>query len=201
MFGLTFAQITTLGGALLLASVPSSCTRTDMSIQNEYKLQIPSFHATSQGTSNAIDQAVAKHRELVSDLKKELTSGALSDEGKLYVIYFLGELRAADATSVLLENIDFVTPFVDKKGGIGRWGMYPAQEALVKVGTPALNMIVDKLPIEPKEERRQLMCTVMADVIGPATAIFMLQQAAAIEADKARKANLDDAIARLGKLK
>jgi hypothetical protein len=130
----------------------------------------------------------------------QIQSGRLPDEGMLYAIVLLGQLRAANAVTTLIEHIDFMPARKDSSGGIGRWGPYPAQEALVRIGTPAVNMVLDKLPVERNDLRRQLMCAVISDAVGKDVADAMLRLRYANEQDSVRRANLEAAIRALQKL-
>ena len=112
----------------------------------------------------------------------------------VYAIVLLGQLRAANAVTTLIEHIDFKPARKDTSGGIGRWGPHPAQEALVKIGTPAVNMVLDKLPAENNDLRRQLMCAVISDALGPKVADATLRFRFADEQNPSHRANLEAAI-------
>ena len=134
------------------------------------------------------------YREITTNIIGQLRNAGLPNEGKVYAIYLLGELRAAPATNILIENIDLKATKVDRKGAIGRWGPYPAQEALVKIGTPAVNMVLDKLPTEQNDLRRQLMCAVISDAVGRRVADAMLRFRYEEERDPSNRANIEAAI-------
>ena len=159
--------------------------------EKEYVVRIPDFQAQlSELTSKAVDQVAKSYREVIGDIKGQLDQGHLSNEGRVYAIYLLGQLRAAEAVTVLIENIDFTAARVDSKVGIGRWGMYPAQEALGKIGTPAVNIILEKLPTERDGLRRKLMCLVISDVEGKAVGTMLVKVRFDEESDASRKASL-----------
>jgi HEAT repeat protein len=90
----------------------------------------------------------------------------LGDDNKVLAIYLLGELRPSDATSVelLIQNIDLKATRFDLKTDFPRWGQYPAVEALIKVGEPAVILILNELPNETNQLRRQLLCEVLKRV-------------------------------------
>ncbi len=131
---------------------------------------------------------------MTNDLVRQLGDATVSNEGKVYAIYLLGQLRAAPAVTVLLEHLDLRANKTDPAGGIGRWGTYPAQEALVKIGTPAVNMILDKLPLEGNQVRRQLMCAVISDAVGKKVADAMLRFRYEEEQNPLLRTNLEAAI-------
>lgn len=170
-----------------------------MSNEQEYILRAPDFRSQSaEKLDQTVEQIVSTHRQVSADAIRQLRDGNLSDDGKLYAVYLLGELRATAAVTTLLENIDLKATRGDLKGGIGRWGMYPAQEALSKVGTPAVQMILDLLPAERSELRRQLMCMVITDVEGKEFGGTLVKLRLEQEADPSRRANLELALRLLG---
>ena len=163
--------------------------------EKEYVTKVPDFQTLpSAERDKAIDQAVKFYHEIVAEVIEQLNNSNLSNEGKVYAIYLLGQLRATAAVTILIENINLKASNVDRKSGIGRWGMYPAQEALSKIGNPAVNMIIDLLPGEKEELRRKLMCFVLVEVEGADTAKYILRQAVAAESDPNRQVNLQDAL-------
>ena len=101
--------------------------------------------------------------EYIANLVNQLQSGQLNNDNKVLAVYLLGELRPSDTNSieVLIENIDLKAKRFDLKTDLQRWGPYPAVEALVKIGKPVVNPILDHLPPEASELRRQLMCNVL----------------------------------------
>ena len=179
---------------VLLIFLLNNCRDNIMSNTKEYATKIPDFGAPpSESMSKGVDHVVDTYHEMVAEVMSQLSQDNLSNEGKVYAIYLLGQLRATKSVPILIENIDLVAPRVDTKGAIGRWGMYPAQEALSKIGKPAVNMIVDMLPDEKNELRRKLMCFVLADVDGAEVAKFNLSRALATESEPVRKGNLQSA--------
>ncbi|MCP4250651.1 MAG: hypothetical protein GY778_26720 [bacterium] len=172
-----------------------------MADQREHTITLPGFGpGPSEEISAAVNSAVESHMGLMVDLRSELERDGLADEGKVYAIYLAGELRAVPCVTDLVERIDFKAPFVDPKIAHGRWGMYPAQEALVKIGQPAVNMILDVLPDEADPARRDLMCRVLADVDGPDVAQFILERVHAAESDQRKERNLQAALSIAKKL-
>jgi hypothetical protein len=161
----------------------------------EYIVRIPDLRAQpSDSMSQGADQVVQSYRAMIADLIGQFQQGIPSNEGKVYAIYLLGELRAREGVATLIENINLKAAHVDDKGGIGRWGMYPAEEALSKIGRPAVNMILDLLPTENDDTRRQLMCMVIADVEGKDLGRMILKQRVDAESDRTRKTSLEKAM-------
>jgi len=105
--------------------------------------------------------------EYIADLVHQLQYGNLTDEKRVLIIYFLGVLHASDTNSIeaLIRFIDLKATIFDPKTDIQRWGLYPAEEALIKIGKPVVNPILDHLPNETNQLRRQLMCDVLRRVL------------------------------------
>jgi len=106
--------------------------------------------------------------EYTANLVNQIRYGKLSNDNKVLAIFLLGELRPSDTNSleVFIEDIDFKASRFDEPAAFPRWGLYPAEEALMyKVGKPAVNPILNHLPSETNELRRQLMCDVLKQVL------------------------------------
>lgn len=116
--------------------------------------------------------------EYVTNLVYQLRQGNLTDDKKVLVIYFLGELRPSDTNSVevLLEYIDLMATRFDPKTDIQRWGLYPAEEALTKIGKPTVNPILNHLVRETNGLRRHLMCEVLRHAEGEQAAQVQIKQ-------------------------
>jgi hypothetical protein len=105
--------------------------------------------------------------DYIINLANQLQEGHLNNDNKTLAIYFLGALHPTDTNSieVLIENIDFRATKFDLKSAPMRWGKYPAEEALMKIGKPVVNPILNHLPTETSQLRRQLMCDVLKQVL------------------------------------
>ncbi len=107
--------------------------------------------------------------EYITNLVVELQSGKLNDDYKALAIYLLGELHPCDTNSieVLIKDIDLTSTKHDPADSFSfsRWKKYPAEEALVKIGKPVIEPILNHLPKETSELRRQLMCDVLKQVL------------------------------------
>jgi hypothetical protein len=130
--------------------------------------------------------------EFVAGLVEQLEQGNLIDEKKVLVIYVLGHLRPKDAHSidVLIENIDLKAPRMDPATDIARWGMYPAADALERIGVPVIDPILNHLPNEGNDLRRHLMCRVLKSVEGKDTANKQIKERLAGESNLSKRANL-----------
>jgi hypothetical protein len=128
----------------------------------------PAFSEMSyQVASQAVNDELRKKLcpEYIGNLVEEIRHGNLGNN-KVPAIYLLGELRPHDENSieVLIENIDLKSPPNPLLAPL-RWGEYPAEEALIKIGKPVVEPILNHLPKETSELRRQLMCDVLKQVL------------------------------------
>jgi hypothetical protein len=112
-----------------------------------------------------VNRIVGSYESTIINLINQLQAD-LSAEQQTYVIYILGELRAIQARTILVERIDFEATKMDPRFKIGRWGRYPAAEALVKIGRPAINEILAKASRRQNESRLKQMAAVIHDVEG-----------------------------------
>jgi hypothetical protein len=123
-----------------------------------------------EAASAAVDAEEGKRTcpEYVTNLVRQLLQGNLSRDKMVLVIYRLGELRPSDTNSIaiLITYIDLKATKFDPKARFPRWGYYPAEEALMKIGSPALIPILNDLPRETNPLRRHLMCEVLIFVEG-----------------------------------
>jgi HEAT repeat protein len=145
---------------------------------DEYLIALPRFEIVQrEGADKAADGAIQAHYGAVANLIAQLR-GAKTNDGKLYVIYLLGVLRAQAAVRDLVKIIDFKAERVDPKASIGRWGPYPAQEALSKIGLASVEPILQALGKEENDTRRKLMLMVLLDCYGKDVSRFVLEKAA-----------------------
>lgn len=74
----------------------------------------------------------------------------------------LGRLRAAEATTTLIDNIDLTS----SSPRLGALGKYPAAQALVEIGTPALRQIPPYCSHELSNKQIRLLAFVIAQIDG-----------------------------------
>jgi len=150
--------------------------------------------------------------EYITNLVNQLRYGQLDNDNKVLAIWLLGELHPIDANSidVLIEYVDLKATKLDPKTRIRRWGDYPAEEALIKIGMPTVNHILNHLSTETNELRRHLMCVVLVEVEGKKGEVFngadgkaitqnQIKHKLADESDSTRRANLEAALKELEK--
>ena len=149
-------------------------------IATKSEFHIPDFKVISYPEGDTdVNHIVTSYQSAISDLIKQLEGGKLSKEQQTYVIYLLGALRAVGAATILVEYIDFEAPVVDPKSAIGRWGLHPAAEALVKIGRPSVNEILAKAQRPQNDSRLKQMAIVIQEVEGTEVARLLVQAAVA----------------------
>ena len=123
---------------------------------NDDALQIRILHVKTVGP------------EYLLNLVSQVRHGNLSDDKKVLAIFLLGEIAPSEINSIetFIENIDLKALKLDPKTGFPRWGTYPAKEALFKSGKAAIVPLLNHLPNETKDLRRQLMCEVLVEIEG-----------------------------------
>lgn len=159
-------------------------------------VEIPKFNeVTSEQAKDFTNNTVAAYDKIISELLSQLRETKLNNESKVNIIYILGSYRAIKAAGILVDLIDLRAEKVDPKvGGIGRWGPYPAQEALTRIGRKAEYAIFPKLAVEKNELRRKLMCFTILEIDGKEKGRSLIEKEIAKESDNERKANLQAAL-------
>jgi hypothetical protein len=160
-----------------------------------------SYEAASDAVNFENDSILSTHEkkicpEYITNLANEIQQGNISDEKRVLGIWLLGSLRPNDTNSVevLIKYIDLRASRFDPKTRIRRWGDYPAEEALIKIGEPTVNPLLSYLPNEINGLRRHLMCEVLRRVEGKENAQGQIKQRLAAESDLTRQANLKAAL-------
>ena len=139
--------------------------------------------------------------EYITNLVKQLRYGHLTTDNKVLAIYLLGELQPSDtdAIEVLIELIDLKATKSEPPGRPPRWPEYPAEGALMTIGMPAANPILNHLPTETKNLRRHLLCEALKHIEGKEPAEDHIKQQLSTETDPKRRANLEAALKELKK--
>lgn len=108
----------------------------------------------------------------ISNLVDQIESRALGEEKKASPVYLLGlfcgnqtNLVTTSVVAALVDQID-LKAVPDPKGAAQRWGSYPAEEALYKIGEPAVGAVINQLASETNLKRRHLLCEPMVSVNG-----------------------------------
>ncbi len=169
-----------------------------------------SYEEESQAVMDEQEKTICP--EYITNLVNQLQQETLGNDKKVLVIYLLGELRVSDTNSieVLIKYINLKATKIEPKLSAPRWGYYPAQEALIKIGTPVVNPILNHLPNEGNELRGHLMFEALIRIEGKKGSIFnepegkkivqdQIKDKLASESDPSKRANLDAALRELTK--
>ena len=140
-------------------------------------IKVPSFKTVPPKEKESSTFKVVKaYKELTEELTKQLKDESLRLEDKVHVIYMLGELRAADAVPLLIQNIDLDAAPMMKYGAIQWHGRYPAQVALAKIGMPGVTGILNALPGEQDLGKKEVMFKVVYSVLGAETGYTFIDE-------------------------
>jgi HEAT repeat protein len=180
------------GFALALGVAPPAYTNV---AAKDFRISVPDFTAASEKEGDeAAAQVLESSAKVTGELIDQMKDPNSSANAKTLAAYLLGELRTPRAVSTLADNIDLKAPRIDLKTNIGRWGEYPAQEALHKIGVPAAAEILRRLLTEQDDLHRKLMVGVIRGVYGDDLGRLFIQNRLARETDPMHKQNLNLAL-------
>ncbi|OGP79421.1 MAG: hypothetical protein A2V86_01765 [Deltaproteobacteria bacterium RBG_16_49_23] len=146
-----------------------------------------------------LSQVDQQRQELLLILLKHLDTSS-SINVKAATIYLMGRHRLSEGIEELIRRIDFDAGENLLLSALPLWDRYPAMEALINIGQPAVSAAIELLATDMNDLRRDLAVKVVRYVEDGEVAGFILTRAHAAETDPNRKANLQDAINRLAKL-
>jgi len=140
---------------------------------------IPDYTGTDQAAmEKQTDAILASHEALIHNLVEQFSSGRLDATAQAHVAHMLGDLRTrnASAITVLIVNIGLTVEVKGIPDRLPRWCPRPAEEALVKIGKPASQMILDIIGC-PKFQAAHVnaYARVLADVELPRYALLKLR--------------------------
>ena len=116
-------------------------------------------------------------------------------DSKHLAILLVGDMRAAQAVPVLLDNLEYPNPREPAGSYPNVDGLYPAVEALSKIGMPAIGPTIQKLGRCPPNSRgSQLCCWIINKVLGAKLGRVSLEMAIEESRDEAVKQNLRAAL-------
>ncbi|HEY7424926.1 MAG TPA: hypothetical protein VH682_11910 [Gemmataceae bacterium] len=161
----------------------------------DFRISVPDFTAASEKEGDeAAAQVLESYEKVIGELIRQMADPKSSANAKTLAAYLLGELRVVRAVTTLADNIDLKAPRIDPKFRRGRWGEYPAQEALNKIGPAAAGEVVVRLRTEQNQLRRKLMVGVIRGVYGDDLGRLFVQNRLAKERDPMHKQNLNLAL-------
>lgn len=120
-------------------------------------------------------------------------------------MFILGEMRAIEATEVLVANIGFPDvlprgaqewPFASPPHTIASCPLktWPAVEALIKIGEPSCKLVLDKLATTTSSSEDGACIRVLFELLGRDRASAVLKDAIAGEQDSKRRERLSGAL-------
>lgn len=172
--------ISLVASAVVIAVEPQArfATEADMQARN----------VREQDANRIRQERATLIAQLIQDAREQ-------DQGwygaKHLAILLLGDLRAEEAVSVLIENVDYKQ--VKHLGGSipSLQQQYPAVESLIKIGLPAISLIEKSLAsAELTIGERENFIHIYLNVLGPQLAVIKLRMAASATKDDASRANL-----------
>jgi hypothetical protein len=134
-----------------------------------------------------------RRHETITQLIRDLRHAQSTNE-QIRLCYALGELRADSALTELTKRLRLEDKnYTGRVRSRPRWGRYPAQEALVKIGVGATPKMIGKLKLSGDEQERELAVGVLKSVYGPKIAKAVIADAAENEKNPERRRRLLDA--------
>ena len=128
--------------------------------------------------------------------------GSANEDVKFYAAYLLGAYRYPQAVSGLANNItleDKIRPQMQKQRE-WYWDLYPAMEALIRIGNPAIPAMIRNLEESNDANVRELSLKVIYFIDKDKDiARLRLQKAAEAQKDLQKKARLQSALKALEK--
>lgn len=128
--------------------------------------------------------------------------GAGDENEKSYAAYFLGEYRIPQAANLLANNISWVDKIRSntERGSEWFWDRYPATQALVKTGNPAIPAVIRNLAESDDATVRRLSLSAVYHIEGDKDIVQLrLQKALTAEVVSPKQARLKSALLALTK--
>lgn len=187
-----------LGICILLVSVVTLVV-TGAEIKTSYEFALPEYRTMPEDKADEMTMAILKtYYASTSELIRQLHGRNMPNMAKVKIIYLLGELRVLVATGVLIENINLTAERMDPKTRFPRWGRHPAQEALVKIGPYASQMIMNIIA-SPKFDEAKVdgYAAVLVGIESPRYALMKLQDWGAEAKDETLRGQCEAVAARV----
>lgn len=165
-----------------------------------HQLLVPDYSAVPEDQADKMtNELLVAFNGAAGDLIAQLDGRpGLSNRAKVLIIYSLGGLRALRATWVLIENMNLVAERMDIKGGIARWGRYPAREALVKIGRYASRGIISIVGSHKFDKTKvDGYAAVLSEIDTPKYALMKLKDRLEKAEDEAARKQYEMVIARV----
>ena len=126
---------------------------------------------------------------------------ANSVEQKSAVVFLMGRYRLAVCVRHLAENLTLKYESTEDNHKKPLWGMYPAVEALTRIGKPAIWHMLRNIETGKSDEFRRLSTEVIRKIEGTEVACFILGLEIKKAKDEKGRARLEGALEYLEKVK
>ena len=135
----------------------------------------------------------------LTQLSEVLTAkfGAGDENEKSYAAYFLGEYRFPQAVNLLAKNISWEDKIRSntERGSEWFWDRFPATQALVKIGNPAIPAVIRNLAESDDATFRRLSLSALYHIEGDKDIVQLrLQKALAAEKVSTKQVRLQSAL-------
>jgi len=149
-------------------------------------------NASEQEGEQIASQLSGERAELQRQLLLQLASPK-SKHHQIVVVYLLGLYRMEGATRDLASVITLeAEATIHKREAL--WDLYPAVEALARIGSPAVPVMIKKIETSGDKHEVELCVLVLRSVLGRSLAGHALEDAIAEQSDAARVKQLREAI-------
>jgi hypothetical protein len=108
------------------------------------------------------------------------------------VMLVLGKLRATQAVPLLVRNLTYEAFYKNTKRPQTTEDLYPAVSALIEIGSPSLNSVLERVKNDSDPTVTRTAAAVIYGVLGGRRASSWLKEEAAAERSGDRKRRLED---------
>ena len=167
--------------ALLLGARIAPASRTSVALANRLSGK------TWQADQSPLSALWARHGKLADVLMREAKSSHVATRSS--AMYLLGLYRIARAVPILAASIQFRHTFPISAFPVRGTSTYPAMQALIRIGSPAIPAMVKNLETTAKPDVAACSAWVIRKVEGPrlgACVIKLALRSAAASPEKAR---------------
>jgi hypothetical protein len=166
--------------------------RGDASDENRTR-SIPKFASLEcQEREDLLTQLIQERLDRQTELVGQLDADN-PKEANFAIAFLLGFHRMERAVPHLSKFITLETDATEQSRE-GLWERYPAAEALIHIGVPAIPEMIKNIETSDDEKVRKLSARVIRHVDGREIAIFRLEKTIERQPDPAKKAKLKAAI-------
>lgn len=172
-------------------------------VPNKFNLAVPVVAIVRLEGVKQKEQLAAFSQEY-ADLETELIvefRKASGVEQKCAVAYLMGRFRSPAFAPDLAENLTLKSQFQENNDKKPLWGTFPAMEALVSIGSPAIKPMLVNIQTARADEFRRLSTEVIRKIEGTEVARFILEMQIMKTKDEAGRKRLEGALEYLEKVK